>query len=168
MFAVHPELRDVIVDWYVSTLITTPGRARADKSGAPALPSARILNQIDTPDGARKAARKLAEARQRDPKAIIFPETIVNLIGYEHMQAGDIKGALEIMRLNVAAFPNSANANDSVSDAYLEDGQKALARQHAERALQLLASDTTDPQERRDAIRANAQMKLKQLGDGKP
>jgi hypothetical protein len=29
MFAVHPELRGVIVDWYVTTLITTPGRASA-------------------------------------------------------------------------------------------------------------------------------------------
>jgi dienelactone hydrolase len=31
MFAVHPELRDVIVDWYVTALITTPGHAPAER-----------------------------------------------------------------------------------------------------------------------------------------
>jgi dienelactone hydrolase len=168
MFAVHPELRGVIVDWCVTTLITTPGRAPADKSSEPASQSTQLLNQIEMPGGVEQAARKLAEARRSDPKAVVFPETIVNLIGYEHLQAGDIRNALEIMKLNVAAFPESPNAYDSLSDAYLADGQKELARQNAKKALELLASDTTDPQARRDAIRDNAQLKLKQLGEVQP
>jgi dienelactone hydrolase len=168
MFKVHPELRGVIVDWYVTTLITTPGRAPADKSSKSALPSAEILNQIDMPGGAEQAARKLAEARRSDPKAVLFPEAIINLMGYEHLQAGDIKYALEIMKLNVTAFPESPNAYDSLSDVYLADGQKELARQNARKALELLVNDTTDPQARRDAIRDNAQLKLKQLGEAQP
>jgi hypothetical protein len=168
MFKVHPELRGVIVDWYVTTLITTPGRAPANKSREPGLQSAQILNQIETPGGVEQAARKLAEARRSDPKAVVFPETIVNLMGYEHLQAGDIKNALEIMKLNVTAFPESPNAYDSLSDAYLANGQKELARQNAKRALELLALDTTDPQARRNAIRDSAQLKLKQLGEGLP
>jgi dienelactone hydrolase len=168
MFNVHPELRGVIVDWYVTTLIATPGRAPANKSSEPALQSAQILNQIEMPGGVDQAARKLAEARRSDPKAVVFPETIVNLIGYEHLQAGDIKNALEIMKLNVTAFPESPNAYDSLSDAYLANGQKELARQNAKKALELLALDTTDPQARRDAIRDSAQLKLKQLGEVQP
>ena len=142
MFAVHPELRSVIVDWYVTTLIKTPGKAPADKSSEPASQSAQMLNQIEMPGGVEQAARKLAEARRSDPKAVIFPETIVNLMGYEHLQAGDIKSAVEIMKLNVTAFPESPNAYDSLSDAYLADGQKELARQNAKKALELLANDT--------------------------
>ena len=134
----------------------------------PALQSAQILNQIEMPRGVEQAARKLAEARRSDPKAVVFPEAIVNLIGYEHLQAGDNKEALEIMKLNVTAFPESPNAYDSLSDVYLADGQKELARQNAKKALELLASDTTDPQARRDAIRDNAQLKLKQLGEVQP
>ena len=168
MFAVHPELRGVIVDWYVTTLITTPGRAPADKSSGPAVQSAQILNQIEMPGGIEQAAQKLAEARRSDPKAVVFSETIVNLMGYEHLQAGDIKGAVEVMKLNVTAYPESPNAYDSLSDAYLADGQKELARQNAKKALELLASDTTDPQPRRDAIRDSAQQKLKELGEGQP
>ena len=168
MFAVHPELRNVIVDWYVTTLIKMPGKAPADKSGEPPSQSAQMLSEIDMPGGAEKAARKLAEARRSDPKAVIFPEAIVNLIGYEHLQAGDTKYALEIMKLNVTAFPESPNAYDSLSDAYLADGQKELARQNASKTIELLANDTTDPQARRDAIRDNAQRKLKQLGEAQP
>ena len=168
MFAVHPELRGAIVDWYVTTLIKTPGRAPAEKSSDPALQSGEILNQIDMPGGVEKAAQKLAEARRNDHKAVIFPETIVNLMGYEHLQAGDTKGAVEIMKLNVTAFPESPNAYDSLSDAYLADGQKDLARQNASKAIELLANDTTDPQARRDAIRDSAQQKLKQLGEAQP
>jgi dienelactone hydrolase len=168
MFGVHPELRGVIVDWYVTTLITTPGRAPAEKNGDPVLQSAEILNQINMPGGAEKAAQKLAEARRSDPKAVIFSETIVNLIGYEHLQAGDTKGAVEIMKLNVTAFPESPNAYDSLSDAYLADGQKELARQNARKSIELLANDTTDEPARRDAIRDSALLKIKQLGEAQP
>jgi hypothetical protein len=118
----------------------------------PALRSAQILNQIEMPGGVEQAARKLAEARRSDPKAVVFPETIVNLIGYEHLQAGDLKNASEIMKLNVTAFPESPNAYDSLSDAHLANGQKELERQNAEKALELLALDATDPQAGSDAI----------------
>lgn len=168
MFAVHPELRNVIADWYVTTLIKMPGKAPADKSSEPPSQSAQMLSEIDLPGGAEKAARKLAEARRSDPKAVIFPEAIVNLMGYEHLQAGDTEYALEIMRLNVTAFPESPNAYDSLADAYLADGQKELARQNARKVIELLANDTTDPQARRDRIRDNAQLKLKQLGEAQP
>jgi dienelactone hydrolase len=166
MFAVHPELRGVIVDWYVTTLIKTPGRAPVAKDGYPLPQGAQMLALIDKPGGAARAAEKLAEARRRDPKAVLFPEAIVNLMGYEHVQSGDIKGALEILKLNATAFPESPNVYDSLSDAYLADGQKDLARQNVRKALELLASDTVDPEPRRNAIRDSAQAKLKQLGDG--
>src|ERR1700730_18285656 len=168
MFKVHPELRGVIVDWYVTTLITTPGRAPANKSSEPALQSAQILNQIEMPGGVEQAARKLAEARRSDPKAMVFPEAIVNLMGYEHLQAGDIKNALAIMKLNVTAFPESPNAYDSLSDANLANGQKELARQKANKPPDRWAFDTTNLQTRRNAIRDSAQLKLKQLDEVQP
>ena len=168
MFSVHPELRSVIVDWYVTTLIATPGHAPAGKSSEVEFPPAQILNQIEMPGGVEQAAQKLAAARQKDPQAVVFSETVVNLIGYDHLLAGDIKNAVEILKLNAAAFPDSPNVYDSLSDAYLADGQKDLARQNAKKALELLASDTTDPEPRRNGIRDNAQQKLKQLGEGKP
>jgi len=165
MFRVHPELRSKITDWYVTTLIKTPGSAPPSKTAWSVPPTVQILNLIDEPGGAAQAGQKLAEARKHDPKAALFSEDIVNLLGYEHMQAGDIKGGIEILKLNAQAFPNSPNVYDSLSDAYLADGQKDLARQNAKKTLELLAADTTYPEDQRKAIRDNAQQKLKQLGD---
>ena len=166
MFPFHPELPQMIVDWYVTTLIKTPGQAPVAKN-APAIPQEiKILDQIEQPGGAEKVGVALADAHQHDPKANLFPEAIVNIMGYEHLQAGDTKGALEILKLNATAYPNSANVYDSLSDAYLANGQNDLARENAKKALELLGSDSTLPGPFRDAIKASAEQKLKQLGDG--
>jgi dienelactone hydrolase len=164
IFAVHPELRDAIVAWYTTTLIKSPGHAPANNDHWQAPPQIQMLALIDQPGGAQQAQQKLAEARKHDPKAAPFSETLVNVMGYERMQAGDLKAAIEILKLNAEAFPDSPNVYDSLGDAYLADGDKELARQNAKKALELLASDTNDPEARRKAIRESAEQKLKQLG----
>ena len=121
------------------------------------------LEQIDRPGGASEVTSALAKAREHDPNALLFSEVFVNQLGYEHLQFGDTKGAIEIMKLNTAAYPDSPNAYDSLSDAYLADGQKELALQIAKRALERLAKDRTDPEARRNAIRDSVEQKLKQL-----
>ena len=165
MFRVHPELPGLIADWFVTTLIKTPGRAPAPENAPAIPPEAHILDQIDQPGGPAKVGQLLEEARQHDPKAVLFSEGTANFVGYEHIRFGDTKGAVEIMKLNLAAYPNSPNVYDSLSDAYLANGQKDLARQTARKALEVLSSDTTDDEQSRNAIRANAELKLKQLGD---
>jgi dienelactone hydrolase len=164
LFKTHPELPGTIVDWFVTTLIKTPGQALVDNNSAPGLPSAAILDQIEQPGGVAQVTQQLMEARRKDPKAQLWLEVIVTIMGYDHLGAGEPKLAVEIMKLNVTAYPESADANDSLSDAYLADGEKDLARRYAEKALALLASDTSDSEPRRNEIRASAQQKLKQLG----
>jgi len=165
MFRVHPELPGLIVDWFVVTLIKTPGQAPPSKDAPVTPPQIQSLDQIDKPGGPALAAIALEKARQRDSKATLFAEDAVNFVGYEHIQSGDTKGAVEIMKLNVTAYPNSPNAYDSLSDAYLADGQKDLALQNAKKALELLSTDTADNEQRRNAIKDSAEQKLKQLGD---
>ena len=163
IFAAHKELPASIVDWYGQTLVKTPGSAPVNpaRRGEPMA----ILKVIDAPGGAEKAAQQLAEARQKDPKAKLFDEGLVNEIGYEHLQEGDNKGAIAILQLNVTAFPGSANAYDSLSDAYLAVGQKDLARENAKKALQLLSTDSSLSEEYRKGVKENAENKLKQLGE---
>ena len=163
MFAVRPDLIGQIVDWYVTTLIKTPGEAPV-QTNAPMVPEQiQNLSAVDEPGGAAKISRQIEESRRTDPNATLFPEQAVNLIGYEHLQAGDNTGAIEIFKLNAAAYPDSPNVYDSLSDAYLATGEKVLARLTAEKALQLLASDTKDPEQLRNGIRESAEGKLKQL-----
>jgi hypothetical protein len=165
LFKTHPELPGIIVDWFVTTLIKTPGQAPVEP-----LASASILNQIELPGGVAQVAQLLTKARQKDPKAQSFPEVVVTIMGYNHIAAGETKSGVEIMKLVVNAYPDSADAYGSLSDAYLADGEKDLARQTAEKALALLdshatpASSWSDTEERRKLIRDGAQDNLKQLG----
>ena len=92
----------------------------------------------------------------------------MDIIGEDYQRAGDVKNAIEIFQLNLLAYPDSADANGNLADAYLADGQKDLARQYAEKALALLeshkatASSWSDTDPRRDEIRRGAQRTIEQ------
>src|SRR5436305_786688 len=167
MFKVHPELPGIIVDWFVTTLTKTPGHAPADT-----VASASVINQIQMPGGVAQATQQLMEARRKDPDAQLFPEITVSTIGQDHMRAGEPKLAVEVLKLVLLAYPESADANETLAEAYLADGQKELARQHAEKTLALLdshrlpASSWTDTEQYRGEIRRGAEKILKQLTPG--
>src|SRR5258706_11016957 len=163
MFAPHPDLLETVADWFGAVLENHPGKAPKTNGAAFDPQALSILNQIDESGGAAEVAKKLITARDNDPKAQLFPEAFANQLGYEHVQLGDTKGAVEIMKLNTLAYPDSPNSYDSLSDAYLADGQNELALQIAKRALERLTKDRTDPEARRNAIRNSAEQKVKQL-----
>src|SRR5437763_2134674 len=166
LFKPHPELPGIIVDWFATTLIKTPGHAPADT-----VASAVILNQIETPDGVAQATRQLIEARKTDPNVQLFPEITVDIIASGHLRQGDAKRASEIFKLNLLAYPDSADAHSNLADAYLKNGQKDLARQYAEKGLALLdshaapASSWSDTEQRRGEIRKDLEQVLKKLSE---
>jgi len=168
MFKVHTELPAIIVNWFVTTLIKTPGHAPADT-----VASAAILDQIRVPGGVAQVTQQLMEARGKDPKAQLWPEVTVSIIGQDHLRAGEPKLAIEVFKLNLLAYQESADANDDLADAYLADGQKDLARQYAEKVLALLDSHTgpasswSDTEQRRGEIRHDAEKTLNQTGQSK-
>lgn len=166
MFKVHPDLSGIIVQWFVTTLIQTPGHAPADT-----LAAATLVNQLQIPGGAQQVKQQLVDARKQDPQAQLWPEVVVDIIGEDFQRAGDNKNAIEIFQLNVLAYPDSADANNNLASAYLADGQKDLARQYAEKAFALLNAHKTplsswsDTEQRRDEIRHSIQDVLTQLGE---
>ena len=163
MFQAHPELSGIIVRWFVTTLIKTPGHGPAD-----ALAAAPILNQLQTPGGFAKVKGEWIAARQKDPQAQLWPEVALDIIGSDYQRVGNVKEAIEIFKLNLLAYPNSADANDNLAAAYLADGEKDLARHYAQKALALLdshaapASSWSDTEPKRDRIRHSAQRTLAQ------
>ena len=178
MFKPHPELPGIIVDWLVTTLIKTLSRAPAD-----ALASAAILNQLWTSEGVARAKQQLMEARRRDSQVQLWPEVNVDIIGEDHVREGEserkagrlreakmqIDTAIEIFKLNLLAYPDSADAHYNLADAYLKNGQKDLARQYAEKALAMIdshkapLSSWSDTEQRRAEIRSGVQDTLKKL-----
>ena len=164
MFKVHSELPGIIVDWFMTTLIKTPGHAPADT-----VASASVINQVQMPGGVAQVTQRLIEVRRNDPDAQLFPEITVSTIGQDHMRAHELEAAVEVLKLVLLAYPESADANETLAEAYLADGQKELARQHAEKALAILndhklpASSWTDTEQYRGEIRRGAEKVLKQL-----
>jgi len=168
LFKPHPELRAIIVNWFVTTLIKTPGHAPADP-----LACAAILNQLQMPGGFTQVTQQLIEARRTDPQAQLFPEVNVDIIASGYLREGETKEAIEIFKLNLLAYSDSADAHYNLADAYLKDGQKDLARKYAERGLALLDSHTaplsswSDTEQRRGEIRRGIQDTLTKIGEGK-
>jgi hypothetical protein len=167
LFKPHPELRAIILDWFATTLIKTPGHAPADP-----LACATILNQLQTPGMVIQVTQQLMEARRKDPQAQLFPEVNVDIIASGYLREGETKEAIEIFKLNLLAYPDSADAHYNLADAYLKDGQKDLARTYVEKALAMLDSHAaplsswSDTEQRREEIRRGAEKILKQLTPG--
>jgi len=145
IFGPHPELVDQIAAFLVDTLATSPVDLKAAVTPRKTAAS-EFWALVNQPGGATKAAAVFHEARQRDPKAYVFPEFPVNLLGYARLQAGDKEEAIELFKLNTEAYPASANAQDSLSDGYLAAGKNDLALAAEQKCLELLPADTTEAQ----------------------
>ena len=95
----------------------------------------------------------------------------MDIIGEDYQREGDVKTAIEIFKLNLLSYPDSADAHYNLADAYLKDGQKDLARQYAEKALTMIdshkapLSSWSDTEQRRGEIRSGVQDVLKKLGE---
>jgi dienelactone hydrolase len=180
LFKTHADLPSTVVEWFVGTLIKTPGHAPADP-----LAAAVIFNQLEMPDGIAQLDRQLTEARRADAHAELWPEVSLDIIGSDHMRQAEVEKAagqisesqverklgIQIFKLNLLAYPDSADAHANLADAYLQDGQKALARKLAEEALVLIdshkspLSSWSDTEQRRAEVRSGVQDTLKNLNE---
>ena len=58
------------------------------------------------------------------------------------MEQEQIRQAIEIFKLNVALYPQSANTYDSLAEAYERSGNRELAARNYRRSLELDARNT--------------------------
>jgi len=120
-----------------------------------------------TKQGAQRALQVYAEGRKSTPDDVLFRENTINAMGYELLQGGKTKDAIELFKINVASYPESANVYDSLSEAYEADGNKDLAIQNAEKALQLLSKENSGvPEQLKDAIKEGSSNRIKKLRGG--
>ena len=108
------------------------------------------LARVAADAGADSAMRLYTALKPRYPAAALT-EDLLNDVGYELMAVGKLPAAITVFRRNVAEYPRASNPYDSLGEAYIEHGDRALAIQNYERSLAL------------DPKNANAVERLKTL-----
>lgn len=164
IFGPHPELPTQIVAWYVETLVKSPAN--------PAVPVAAKKTQasefwalVSSANTVSRAIQYFRDTRARNPQAFVFPESVVNQQGYAYVQASQNEAAIAIFKLNIEAYPTSANAWDSLSDAFLAAGQNERALAAEQKCLELLPNDKS-PEEFKKQLRQVAEEKIAKLKGG--
>jgi tetratricopeptide (TPR) repeat protein len=80
-------------------------------------------------------------ALKRSPDYYVS-EAQLNALGYRLLGMKKVKEAIEIFKLNVGAYPQSANVYDSLGEAYMAHGDKELAIQNYQKAAELDPQNT--------------------------
>ena len=84
----------------------------------------------------KKGVAAALQAYQRERKQVIG-EFALNDIGYQLLHDKDIAGAIAVFIQNTIDYPSSYNVWDSLAEAYMNEGNKALAIQYYEKSLVL-------------------------------
>lgn len=100
-------------------------------------PISRIISAALDGEGieaARALHRDLLASR---PDSVRFRESQLNRLGYRLLREDRVLEAIAVFELNIDAYPEAANAYDSLGDAYRAAGRLEEARRSYERAVQL-------------------------------
>jgi tetratricopeptide (TPR) repeat protein len=106
----------------------------------PKRPVADTLLRIVTTAGIAPAIR--AYQALRESRDFVVTEVQLNTLGYRLLGLGRAPEAIEIFKLNVEAYPRSANAHDSLGEAYMTRGDRAEAIRSYRRSLELDPQNT--------------------------
>jgi hypothetical protein len=98
---------------------------------------AEILTKALSEGGIDLMIRRYKEFKNHPQTASIDTERDVNALGYLLIGRDQINEGIEVLKLNIESYPDSANAYDSLGDAYLKRGAKELAIKNYKRSLEL-------------------------------
>lgn len=111
---------------------------------------------LNTKAGLLRQTGKTAEAEKIEKEAIAAAtEAELNQHGYQLMGEGKHDAAIKILTINTERYPQSANAWDSLGEAYATKGDKDNAIKNFKKSLSLNPPAN---------VKANSEKYLKQLG----
>ncbi len=108
----------------------------------PKMPLAEVLKKTIEGKGLEAGLAQYRDLKTRQAKVYDFSEPELNRLGYELMQAKNLKEAIEIFKLNVAVYPKGFNTYDSLGEAYMVNGDTELAIQNYKKSLELNPQNT--------------------------
>lgn len=116
---------------FVVTLVDVKGEAVSQ-----------VLSRTLNDKGIDAALAQYRELKSRGFGDLYASESDLNMFGYALLRQKKNREAIEILKLNVEAYPQSANAYDSLAEAYMINGDKALAIENYEKSVALDANNT--------------------------
>lgn len=99
--------------------------------------AADVIDKVHESEGIESALKKYDALKNATTDRVIFTEGSFNLLGYKYLNAGKIKEAVEIFKLNARAYPESFNVYDSLGEAYMKNGENDLAIENYKKSLEL-------------------------------
>ncbi|MBS1824505.1 MAG: cytochrome P460 family protein [Acidobacteria bacterium] len=109
------------------------------------------------------AAQLLNAAQELDRSAPVVKESTLNMMGATLLQGGDKEQAVAVLEWAVSAYPHSANAQDSLAEAYEASGNKDKARAAATKAKELVRNDSSLTAERKQRLEKAIEDRLGRL-----
>ncbi|WP_231717478.1 serine hydrolase domain-containing protein [Hymenobacter sp. DG25A] len=104
-------------------------------------PGLRALHQELRKRGFANAQQAVKQAKKKNAQ-LQLSEAEINDWGYSLLKQEKVQDALEIFKLNVSLYPQSANTYDSLAETYASLGNKALATRNYQRSLALNPKNT--------------------------
>jgi tetratricopeptide (TPR) repeat protein len=122
-----------------------------------------IAEMVRTQRSVERIREIYAKAIKENPGVSVFREATMNELGYEFLFRGNAPLAIDIFKLNVEAFPKSANTYDSLAEAYEGAGKTDLALEFSKKAIELLKNDKEISEQRRALILRGAEERVRKL-----
>jgi len=123
-------------------------------------PSMALVRTVRT-QGVDEAMRLYREQRKKDPS--YYKESDLNGLGYALMNGGRVGEAIEILKLNVDSFPESANVYDSLAEAYMKSGDDGQAVILYKKAIETAPGDSHPDKAFLESLVRGAREKVEKL-----
>ncbi|HWP54788.1 MAG TPA: serine hydrolase [Pyrinomonadaceae bacterium] len=101
-----------------------------------------VMNTIAEKDVASAIAQYRELKAGKTASEYNFGETELNQLGYQLLQMKKVTEAIEIFKLNVEMYPQSANAYDSLGEGYMVRGDKDLSIANYKKSFELDPKNT--------------------------
>ncbi|HEX8492970.1 MAG TPA: FKBP-type peptidyl-prolyl cis-trans isomerase [Pyrinomonadaceae bacterium] len=98
---------------------------------------AEVLSQTMKEKGVEATVAQYREMKTKGLSDIYSSESDMNGWGYRLLRNRQFKEAIEVFKLDVEAYPKSANVYDSLAEAYLASGNNQAAIENYNKALEI-------------------------------
>jgi len=135
----------------------------AEKPAASLVPSAQEFLDLVRREGVEATVRVARKIQLESPGEAVVNEQALNQAGYDLMSNRQFEDAVRTLEFVARIYPQSANAADSLGDAYLAAGHKEKALASFQHSRELVPRDSTLDQNKKTAIESDAKAKIQAL-----